>query len=58
MVGLPLFGSVDKEMDVEINTSAFEVAFLKSKCLRAWAKVGAAMPEGVTHAWLQDKQVM
>jgi hypothetical protein len=58
MVGLPLFGGVDSETGVEIKRSAFAVGFSKEKCLRAWAKVGAATPDGVTCACLKDRQVL
>jgi hypothetical protein len=58
MVGLPLFGGVDSETGVEIKRSAFAAGFSKEKCLRAWAKVGAATPDGVTCACLKDRQVL
>jgi hypothetical protein len=42
LVGLPLFGGVDTETGCNIEVSAFEQAFLKKKCVRAFEWVGAA----------------
>ena len=58
MVGLPLFGGVNSKTGVEIVQMAFGIGFSKERCLCAWAKVGAAMPDGVTHACLKDRQVL
>ncbi len=35
MVGLPLFGGVDWETGVEVETSAFQKAFIPSRCIAA-----------------------
>jgi hypothetical protein len=57
-VGLPLFGGVDTETDFNVEVGLFQKAFAPSKCLSAWKKVGAATPEGVIHACLNNPQVM
>jgi hypothetical protein len=48
MVGLPLFGGVDRETGVEVETGAFQKALVPSRCLAAWRKVGAATKDGIT----------
>jgi len=57
-VGLPLFGGVDHETELQVELGAFQKGFTRSKCLAAWKKVGAATAEGVTRACLNNKQVM
>ena len=57
-VGLPLFGGVDHETELQVELGAFQKGFTRSRCLAAWKKVGAATAEGVTRACLKDKQVM
>ena len=58
MVGLPLFGSIDWETGVEGDMGAFQKAFVPLHCLAAWWKVGAATVDGITHACLNNPQVM
>jgi len=57
-VGLPLFGRVDRDTQINIEVGAFQKAFIRSKCLEAYKKVGAATPEGITHACLNNPQVL
>jgi hypothetical protein len=57
-VGLPLFGGVDRDTQYHVEVGAFQKAFVQSKCLAAWKKVGAATPEGVTRACLDNPQVL
>ena len=57
-VGLPLFGGIDTETSCNIEVSVFEKAFSNSKCVLALERIGAATKDGVTHACLQDRQVM
>jgi hypothetical protein len=57
-VGLPLFGGVDRDTQFHVEVGAFQKAFVQSKCLAAWKKVGAATPEGVTRACLDNQQVL
>jgi hypothetical protein len=57
-VGLPLFGGVDRDTQYQVEVGAFQKAFVRSKCLAAWKKVGAATPEGVTRACLDNPQVL
>ncbi len=57
-VGLPLFGGVDRETKFNIELGAFQKAFVPLKCLLSWKTVGAATPEGVTHACLDNPQVL
>jgi hypothetical protein len=57
MVGLPLFGGVDQETGLEVETYAFQEAFVPSRCISAWRKVGAATDNGITRACLDDVQV-
>ena len=52
-VGLIVFGGVDQEMDVTIE-SAFEQGFSRVNCRRAWEKVGAAP---LTRFCLSNKKV-
>jgi hypothetical protein len=56
-VGLPLFGGVDRETQFNVEVGAFQKAFVRSKCLTAY-KNGAATPEGVTRACLNNPQVL
>ncbi len=58
MVGLPLFGRVDRETGLELVTGAFQKAFVPSRCITAWRKVGAATEDGVTCACLDNPQVL
>jgi hypothetical protein len=58
MVGLPLFRGIDWETRVEVETGAFQKAFVPSHCLAAWRKVGAATEDGITRACLNNLQVM
>ena len=37
---------------------AFQKVFIRSKCLEAYKKVGAATPEGITRACLNNPQVL
>ena len=57
-VGLPLFGGVDPDTQYHVEVGAFQKAFVRSKCLAAYKKVGAATPDGVTHACLNNPQVL
>ena len=57
-MGLPLFGGVDRDTQYHVEVGAFQKAFVRSKCLAAWKKVGAATPEGVTRACLDNQQVL
>ena len=57
-MGLPLFGGIDTETSCNIEVSAFEQAFSKSKYVLAFERIGAATKDGVTRACLQDMQVM
>ncbi len=58
LVGLPLFGGIDRETGEELETGTFQYAFVPSRCIAAWRKVGAATEDGITRAYLNDKQVM
>ncbi len=58
LVGLPLFGGIDRETGEELETGAFQYAFVPSRCIAAWRKVGAATEDGITRACLNNKQVM
>jgi hypothetical protein len=53
-----LFGGIDTETSCNIEVSAFEQAFSKSKYVLAFERIGAATKDGVTRACLQDMQVM
>ena len=57
-VGLLLFGGVDCETKFNVEVGAFQKAFVRPKCLAAYKKVGAATPEGVTRACLDNPQVL
>jgi len=57
-VGLPLIGRVDRDTQYHVEVGAFQKAFVRLKCLAAWKKVGAATPEGVTRACLDNPQVL
>jgi hypothetical protein len=57
-VGLPLFVGVDRETQFNVEVGAFQKAFVRLKYLVAYKKVGAAMPEGVTRACLNNPQVL
>jgi hypothetical protein len=57
-VGLPLFGGVDRDTQYHVEVGAFQKAFVRSKCLTAYKKVGAATPGGVTRACLNNPQVL
>ena len=58
-VGLPLFRGIDTETSCNIEVSAFlKQAFLKSTCVLAFKRVGAATNDGVTRACLQYMQVI
>ncbi len=57
-VGLPLFGGIDPETELQVDLGAFQKGFARSKCLVAWKKVSTATPEGVTHACLNNAQVL
>ena len=48
-VGLPLFGGADRDTQYHVEVGAFQKAFVRSKCLAAYKKVGAATPEGHVH---------
>ena len=41
-----------------VDLGSFQKGFACSKCLPAWKKVGAATPEGITGACLNDAQVL
>jgi len=57
-VGLPLFGGVDIT-GMKVMTGAFQYAFVPSRCLAAWSKVGAVTPEGrITRACINNPQVL
>ena len=56
-VGLPLFGGIDRETGFHVAVGAVQKGFSRSRCISAWAKVGAATPEGITRACLDDPQV-
>ena len=58
MVGLPLFGGIDSETCIRVATSAFQKGFVRSRCLAAWKKVGAATEDGITRACLSNPQVL
>jgi hypothetical protein len=58
MVGLPLFGGIDRDTGCDVEIGAFQRAFTPSQCVAAWGKVGAATEDGVTRACLSDPQVM
>jgi hypothetical protein len=59
MVGLPLFGGVDSDTGVKVATGAFQHAFVRSRCLAAWRKVGAVAEDGrITRACLNNPQVL
>ena len=57
-VGLPLSGRVDRDTQFNVEVDAFQKAFVRSKCLAAYKKVGAATPEGITRACLNNPQVL
>ena len=58
IVGLPLFGGVDIT-GMKVMTGAFQYAFVPSRCLAAWSKVGAVTPEGrITRACVNNPQVL
>ncbi len=57
-MGLPLFSGVDRDTQYHVEVGAFQKAFVRSKCLAAYKKVGAATPEGVTRACLDNPQVL
>ena len=42
MVGWPVFSGVDQETGLEVETGAFQKAFVPLRCIAAWRKVGAA----------------
>ena len=44
-------------VQLQVDLGAFLKGFAWSRCLAAWKKVGAATPEGVTRACLDDAQV-
>ncbi len=45
-------------VQLQVDLGAFQKGFARSRCLAAWKKVGAATPEGVTRACLDDVQVL
>ena len=55
---MPLFGGIDRETGYHVAVGAFQKGFAQSRCISAWAKVGAATTEGITRACLDDPQVM
>ncbi len=57
-MGLPLFGGVDGDSQFNVEVGTFQKVFVQLKCLAAYKKVGAAMPEGVTRACLNNPQVL
>ena len=57
-VGLLLICRVDCDTQFNIEVGAFQKAFIQSKCLAAYKKVGAATPEGITRACLNNPQVL
>ncbi len=57
-MGLPLFGGIDTNTSCNIEVSAFEQAFSKSKCVLPFERIGAATMDGVARACLQDMHVM
>ncbi len=58
MVGLPLFGGVDWETGLKVETDAFQKAFVPLQCIPSWRKVGAVAEDGITRACLDNPQVM
>ncbi len=55
---MPLFGRVDRDTQFNVEVGAFQKTFVRSKCLAAYKKVGAAMPERITCACLNNPQVL
>ena len=58
MVGLPLFGGIDRDTGINVVTDAFQKAFVPSRCLAARRKVGAATEDVITRACLNNPQVL
>jgi hypothetical protein len=57
-MGLPLFGGVDTKTAFNVEVGSFQKAFIPLNCLSAWKKVGAATPEGVTYACLDNPKIL
>ena len=57
-MGLPLFGGVNRETELQVDLRAFQKGFARSKCLTAWKKVGTATLQGITRACLHNPQVL
>ena len=55
---MPLIGRVNRDTQFNIEVGAFQKAFIRSKCLAAYKKVGAATPEGIARACLDNPQVL
>ena len=53
-----MFGGVDRDTQFNVEVGAFQKAFVRSKCLAAYKKIGTATPEGITHACLNNPKVL
>jgi hypothetical protein len=59
LVGLPVFGGIDRETGYDVRKGVFQKGFSKERCLGAWKKVGAVLEDGtITRACLEDPKVL